>query len=492
MQSNRLGQWGRRLDQRLIGAIIFNVVLSGISLNLLNTLFGWESALIQPFEGLNSRNVFAFVQFIGFAFLGDRLMRASLSGQGQSGGRKRTPKIALYFLQALIYVVFLSLGLRLVFGQSVETVLAASGIFSLVLGFALRGLVSDIFYGIALHLDENLSPDDWLEISYRGVDYVAKLGEFDWRYTILLDYANNAIMIPNSEFAHMVVKNFSRPTPGTEFVAKLEIPLLTDHLRILAILKNGAEHAAQLGFISEVPGPYVRLTTVTRGIGSFSIFFWLPPQSNRFRARHFVMESVLAFLRSAGVSLQPVLFQQRLNDFSTSENPSQEVVRQSILAKVPFFAGLTEAEVNELSTGALVRNFRPGDSVITVDEPGASMFVVVEGRLDVSVPDSHGGQQAVGRIWPGEVFGEMSVFLGAPRKATVMAVWSTVVLEISKPTIEKLILSNPGLVRSFATVIEKRLTQNEAALAHPKNKASADETGSQTMFKRIAAFFGIS
>jgi CRP-like cAMP-binding protein len=204
------------------------------------------------------------------------------------------------------------------------------------------------------------------------------------------------------------------------------------------------------------------------------------------------MESVLAFLRSAGVSLQPVLFQQRLNDFSTSENPSQEVVRQSILAKVPFFAGLTEAEVNELSAGALVRNFRPGDSVITVDEPGASMFVVVEGRLDVSVPDSHGGQQAVGRIWPGEVFGEMSVFLGAPRKATVMAVWSTVVLEISKPTIEKLILSNPGLVRSFATVIEKRLTQNEAALAHPKNKASADETGSQTMFKRIAAFFGIS
>jgi len=488
MQTNRVGQ----LDRRLIGAIVINLVLSCISLNFLNTFFGWESALIKPFEGLNARNLFAFGQFIGFAFLADRLMRATLGGQAQSGKRKKTPKIALYFLQALIYVVFLSLGLRLVFGQSVETVLAASGIFSLVLGFALRGLVSDIFYGIALHLDENLAPDDWLEISYRGVDYVAQLGEFDWRYTVLLDYANNAIMIPNSEFAHMVVKNFSRPTSGTEFVAKLEIPIMTDHFRILAILKNAAEHAAQLGFISEVPGPYVRLTTVTRGVGLFSIFFWLPPQSNRFRARHFVMESTLAFLRAAGVSLQPVLFQHRLTDFSMSENPSQDVVRQAILAKVPFFAGLTETEVNELSAGALVRNFRPGDTVISVDEPGSSMFVVVEGRLDVFVPDARGGQQAVGRIWPGEVFGEMSVFLGAPRKATVMATWTTMVLEISKPTIEKMILSNPALVRSFATVIEKRLMQNEAALADPKNHGPAEESGDQTLFKRIAAFFGMS
>jgi small-conductance mechanosensitive channel/CRP-like cAMP-binding protein len=488
MQIDLRGQ----VDRRLIGAIVVNLVLSFISLNFLNTFLGWESALLHPFEGLNARNLFAFGQFVGFAFLADRLMRAALSGQGPSGGHKRTPKIALYFLQALIYVIFLSLGLRLVFGQSVETVLAASGIFSLVLGFALRGLVSDIFYGIALHLDENLSPDDWLEISYRGVDYVARLGEFDWRYTVLLDYANNAIMIPNSEFAHMVVKNFSRPTPGTEFLAKLEIPLLTDHSRILAILKNAAEHAAQLGFVAEDPGPYVRLTTVTRGIGLFSIFFWLPPQSNRFRARHFVMESALAFLRAAGISLQPVLFQHRLSGFSTSENPSQDAVRQSILAKVPFFAGLSEVEVNELSSGALVRNFRAGDTVILVDEPGSSMFVVVEGRLDVSVPDSHGGQHAVGRIWPGEVFGEMSVFLGAPRKATVVATWSTVVLEISKPTIEKLILSNPALVRSFAAVIEKRLMQNEAALAHPKTKGPAEEPGGQTLFKRIAAFFGIS
>jgi CRP-like cAMP-binding protein len=139
-----------------------------------------------------------------------------------------------------------------------------------------------------------------------------------------------------------------------------------------------------------------------------------------------------------------------------------------------------------------VRSFRSGETVIVVDEPGSSMFGVVEGRLDVAVPDSHGGQQAVGRIWPGEVFGEMSVFLGAPRKATVIAAWPTVVLEISKPTIEKMILSNPALVRSFAAVIEKRLMQNEAALAHPKTKGSKEESGSQTMFKRIAAFFGIS
>ena len=481
-----------KFHQKLIGAVAINIILAALSFNYLETFLGWESRGLRPFEGLNTRNMLAFCQFIGFGLLANRLMRTVLSGSGPTGKRKKTPKIALYFLEALIYVIFLSVGLRLVFGQSVETVLAASGIFSLVLGFALRGLVSDIFYGIALHLDENLLPDDWLEISFRGIDYVAKLGEFDWRYTVLFDYANNAIMIPNSEFAHMVVKNFSRPTEGTEFVAKLEVPILNDHFRILAILRNAGEHAAQLGYVATEPGPYVRLITVTRGVGSFSIFFWLPPQANRFRARHFVMESALAFLKAGGVSLQPVVFQQQITALHVSDNLSQEAVRKSILAKVPFFGNLSETELDELAAGAVVRAYRPGETVIQIDEPGSSMFVVIEGRLDVSIADQQGNSRNVGLIWPGEVFGEMSVFLGAPRKATVVASWATVVLEISKPTIEKIILSNPALVRSFASVIEKRLTQNQAALAEPTGGTGASETTAQSTFRRIAAFFGIS
>jgi CRP-like cAMP-binding protein len=299
-------------------------------------------------------------------------------------------------------------------------------------------------------------------------------------------------MIPNSEFAHMVVKNFSRPTKGTEFVAKLEVPILNDHFRILAILKNAAEHAAQLGYVATDPAPYVRLVTVTRGVGSFSIFFWLPPQANRFRARHFVMESALAFLKAGGVSLQPVVFQQQITALAVSDNLSQYAVRQSVLEKVPFFGNLSEAELAELAAGAAVRAYRPGDTVIKIDEPGSSMFVVIEGRLDVSIADQQGNSRNVGLIWPGEVFGEMSVFLGAPRKATVVASWATVVLEISKPTIEKIILSNPALVRSFASVIEKRLTQNQAALAVPTGGAGESETTAQSTFRRIAAFFGIS
>jgi hypothetical protein len=73
-----------------------------------------------------------------------------------------------------------------------------------------------------------------------------------------------------------------------------------------------------------------------------------------------------------------------------------------------------------------------------------------------------------------------------------MASLATVVLEISKPTIEKIIVSNPTLVNSFADVIEKRLLQNEAAIADPKDKGPAQESGGQTLFKRIAVFFGIS
>ena len=72
----------------------------------------------------------------------------------------RIPRLALQIATFLIYVVLFSAAISLVFDKSLATILGAAGIIGLVMGFALRGLVSDIFLGIALQIDASLTPGD--------------------------------------------------------------------------------------------------------------------------------------------------------------------------------------------------------------------------------------------------------------------------------------------------------------------------------------------
>ncbi len=89
--------------------------------------------------------------------------------EGASAGT-RVPRLALQIGSFLLYVVILAAAINLVFRQSLTAILGASGVIGLVLGFALRGLVSDVFSGIALQLDRSIALGDWLDFQYRGRD----------------------------------------------------------------------------------------------------------------------------------------------------------------------------------------------------------------------------------------------------------------------------------------------------------------------------------
>jgi len=144
-------------------------------------------------------------QFVALAYLINKLIWFLHDRAETQSTKKVVPRLALHIIVVLIYVVLALAGLNLVFNQPLETFLAASGVLGFVVGLALRGLVSDLFCGIALALDSSIQSGDWLMFQHRGREIKAQFIEFNWRLTHLVDGDGIGILIPNSEFSAVTV-----------------------------------------------------------------------------------------------------------------------------------------------------------------------------------------------------------------------------------------------------------------------------------------------
>jgi CRP/FNR family cyclic AMP-dependent transcriptional regulator len=88
-----------------------------------------------------------------------------------------------------------------------------------------------------------------------------------------------------------------------------------------------------------------------------------------------------------------------------------------LLRNVPLFSGLGDRDLESLADEFNERRFAAGDKIALEGEGGLMFFVVDSGEATVEV---HG--EEVGRLGPGDHFGEIALIDRRPRTATVTAV----------------------------------------------------------------------
>jgi CRP-like cAMP-binding protein len=137
---------------------------------------------------------------------------------------------------------------------------------------------------------------------------------------------------------------------------------------------------------------------------------------------------------------------------------------REVLQKTRFFADVMSAvELDTLAVKSQMRTFPRGVTIVRQGDLGASMFVVVDGKVSVTV-HSRTGKERVATLGPGDIVGEMSLLTGARRNATVVAARQVTALEIAKPALEELLIGSSELIERFAGTVEQR--QAEIDLIH--------------------------
>jgi len=98
------------------------------------------------------------------------------------------------------------------------------------------------------------------------------------------------------------------------------------------------------------------------------------------------------------------------------------------------------------------RRFIPGKPIMTAGETGLYMYVVLEGRVAVSVQD-----KVVERIGPGGVLGEMALIDRSPRAASAVAETNCSLLPISRNDFLALVKNKPSFGLALLKTLVDRL-----------------------------------
>ena len=108
-----------------------------------------------------------------------------------------------------------------------------------------------------------------------------------------------------------------------------------------------------------------------------------------------------------------------------------------------------------------------GTVLIRQDEPPEDVFVLGSGRLSVEMVTPEGTRMRLRSVRPGVVVGEIALYTGVPRTADVVAETPSVVLRLSRASIERLEADEPELAaalhRWLAVTLAERLTDTQRA-----------------------------
>jgi SulP family sulfate permease len=103
-----------------------------------------------------------------------------------------------------------------------------------------------------------------------------------------------------------------------------------------------------------------------------------------------------------------------------------------------------------------------GTVLLHQDDPPGDVYVLESGRLGVETVTPEGTRLRLRTLRPGVVVGEITLYTGIPRTASVVAETPSVVLRISRGSIERLEVEEPELAaalqRWLATQLAERLT----------------------------------
>jgi CRP/FNR family transcriptional regulator len=134
------------------------------------------------------------------------------------------------------------------------------------------------------------------------------------------------------------------------------------------------------------------------------------------------------------------------------------------LARVPLFADLTPRELRRIGATVREQHYKPGDTLIAQDSPGAAFFIITEGTVSVTQRQPDGNVRQLSVLRPGDTLGEMALLDDLPRSSTATAVEPTTALALPSWQFRAVLHEEPDISIKLLGALSKRLRQVEQRL----------------------------
>ena len=160
-----------------------------------------------------------------------------------------------------------------------------------------------------------------------------------------------------------------------------------------------------------------------------------------------------------------------------------------LLSNIALFQDFSGELLGAITNSFHLRELKPEEVLINQGDDGESLFVLVEGLLEVSL-QVEGEKRHLTFLRPGSFLGEMALLTGEKRSANVTSSTESLVGELTKDSIMSLATENPEVLNKMTTVVAKRRLKNEEiASASGKDRDKAIQKEEKNLMARVTNFF---
>ena len=143
-----------------------------------------------------------------------------------------------------------------------------------------------------------------------------------------------------------------------------------------------------------------------------------------------------------------------------------------LLGESFLFSSLAVAEMDSIVDFIKTRSVKAREVIVRESDPGNEMFIIVNGKVSISTMSDEGKEITFGILGKGDMFGEISLFDGLERTATVTAVEATELLILHQHNLIPLLKENPDIAVKMLRAMALRLRYT-------------DQLFEDTMFKQL-------
>jgi uncharacterized membrane protein len=134
------------------------------------------------------------------------------------------------------------------------------------------------------------------------------------------------------------------------------------------------------------------------------------------------------------------------------------------LQQVPIFSTMDTAEIAGIRAIMDQATYAPDEVIVAEGDPGDAFYVVVQGRVQFTVPNASGNEIVVDEVGAGGFFGELALLSGAPRAARGKALDAVVTLALDRAEFFTFLEQHPHAAIDVLTVLSQRLHKTDQLL----------------------------
>lgn len=364
---------------------------------------------------------------------------------------RHIPHLLRHCVVYMIYILTFFGIMAYVFGQSITTLAATSGIVAILIGLASKVDISNIFAGIGISLTQPFRIGDWVKINDleegKVIDMTSRVTKIETRDRTMLS-------IPNTMVAGGVIENYNYPDKYYRIHFQLQTAPIYRYERVEKILLDAV--VSTEGVLKDLP-PRIIFHGQGDSCAIFEVHCYVDDYDRRIEYTQAVWRRIWRHLELAGIELAT----PRREVLMVKTSAKDITAPLMVLSHVHVFQALPDEAKSTLSERVRRHHCASGETIFRQGETGDSLFVVAEGAVGIWLQFEDGKAIEVVRIGAGDFFGEMELLTGEARKGNAIAIVDTELFEITKEELSPFLEKYPQVSELLNQKMAERETRME-------------------------------